>query len=271
MSNTDSPRLDPQPFSGERLHALDAVRGFALLLGVAFHATLSFLPGIPPGIWSMVDNSPSPLLSDAGFVAHIFRMSLFFFIAGFFARMLYHKLGKRGFWANRALRIGVPLVVGWVILWPIIMAIWSAGMNKFFGGHVPAMPPMPTVPGAFPLTHLWFLYQLLLLYVAVTVLRAFIVPFDRAGRVRCFVDVVVTSSLRLPVAVLLLGIPVALALIAQPMWFYWMSIPTPDGSLIPQVPAMAGFGTAFAFGWLVNRANAAGCPISCWPWPAPPG
>ena len=257
MSNTDSPRLDPQPFSGERLHALDAVRGFALLLGVAFHATLSFLPGIPPGIWSMVDNSPSPLLSDAGFVAHIFRMSLFFFIAGFFARMLYHKLGKRGFWANRALRIGVPLVVGWVILWPIIMAIWSAGMNKFFGGHVPAMPPMPTVPGAFPLTHLWFLYQLLLLYVAVTVLRAFIVPFDRAGRVRCFVDVVVTSSLRLPVAVLLLGIPVALALIAQPMWFYWMSIPTPDGSLIPQVPAMAGFGTAFAFGWLVNRATGA--------------
>ena len=257
MSNTDSPRLDPQPSSGERLHALDAVRGFALLLGVAFHATLSFLPGIPPGIWSMVDNSPSPLLSDAGFVAHIFRMSLFFFIAGFFARMLYHKRGKRGFWANRALRIGVPLVVGWVILWPIIVAIWSAGMNKFFGGHVPAMPPMPTVPGAFPLTHLWFLYQLLLLYVAVTVVRAFIVPFDRAGRVRCFVDMVVTSSLRLPVAVLLLGIPVALALIAQPMWFYWMSIPTPDGSLIPQVPAMAGFGTAFAFGWLVNRATGA--------------
>ena len=257
MSNTDSPRLDPQPSSGERLHALDAVRGFALLLGVAFHATLSFLPGIPPGIWSMVDNSPSPLLSDAGFVAHIFRMSVFFFIAGFFARMLYHKLGKRGFWANRALRIGVPLVVGWIILWPIIVAIWSAGMNKFFGGHVPAMPPMPTVPGAFPLTHLWFLYQLLLLYVAVTVVRAFIVPFDRAGRVRCFVDMVVTSSLRLPVAVLLLGIPVALALIAQPMWFYWMSIPTPDGSLIPQVPAMAGFGTAFAFGWLVNRATGA--------------
>jgi len=27
-----------------RLHALDAVRGFALLLGVAFHAALSFMP-----------------------------------------------------------------------------------------------------------------------------------------------------------------------------------------------------------------------------------
>ena len=43
----------------QRLHALDAVRGFALLLGVAFHAALSFMPGWPPGIWAMNDNSPS--------------------------------------------------------------------------------------------------------------------------------------------------------------------------------------------------------------------
>ena len=28
----------------ERLHALDAVRGFALLLGIVLHATLSFIP-----------------------------------------------------------------------------------------------------------------------------------------------------------------------------------------------------------------------------------
>jgi hypothetical protein len=66
---------------------LDAVRGFALLLGVAFHAALSFMPGWPPGIWAMNDNSPSQFLSDAAFVTHIFRMSLFFFIAGFFARL----------------------------------------------------------------------------------------------------------------------------------------------------------------------------------------
>ncbi len=240
-----------------RMHALDAVRGFALLLGVAFHAALSFMPGWPPGIWAMADNSTSPLLSDVAFVAHLFRMTLFFFIAGFFARLLFHKLGARGFWANRALRIGVPLVVGWAILWPMIMAIWTAGITKFYGGHVPPMPEMPQVPGAFPLTHLWFLYQLLLLYVAVTVLRSFIVPFDRSHKLRCFVDAMVTSSLRLPVAVFTLGWPVAMALMALPTWFYWQSIPTPDGSLIPQVPAMLGFGTAFAFGWLVNRASGA--------------
>ena len=35
--------------STERVHALDAVRAFALLLGVVFHAGFSFIPGLIPG------------------------------------------------------------------------------------------------------------------------------------------------------------------------------------------------------------------------------
>ena len=239
-----------------RLHALDAVRGFALLLGVAFHASLSFMPGWPPGIWSMVDNSPSQFLSDAGFVSHIFRMSLFFFIAGFFGRLLYHKLGARGFWANRSLRILVPLICGWVVLFPLIAWIWTVGITKALGGTPPAPPPeMP--PGWFPLTHLWFLYELLLLYVAVIALRALVVRFDGAQKLRNLVDAMVVNSIRMRIAVFTLGIPVAGALMTLPMWFYWQGIPTPDQSLIPQVPATVGFGTAFIFGWLVNRSGTA--------------
>ena len=238
-----------------RLHALDAVRGFALLLGVAFHATMSFLPGMPPGIWSMVDNSPSQFLSDAGFVSHIFRMSLFFFIAGFFGRLLYHKLGARGFWSNRAKRIVVPMIVGWVILVPTIFFIWNLGMTKVLGGTPPAPPAPP--PGWFPLTHLWFLYELLLLYVAVLSMRALVVRFDGAQKLRNLVDVMVVNSIRMRIAVFTLGIPVAGALMTLPFWFYWQGIPTPDSSLIPQVPAAVGFGTAFIFGWLVNRSSGA--------------
>ncbi len=133
----------------QRLHALDAVRGFALLLGVAFHAAMSFLPGIPPGIWSMVDNSPSQFLSDAGFVTHIFRMSLFFFIAGFFGRLLYHKLGARGFWANRGMRIAVPLVAGWVVLFPlIIVLVWIGGHDQGDRRRAAGQPEMPEMPPA---------------------------------------------------------------------------------------------------------------------------
>src|SRR5262245_27695623 len=95
-----------------RLHALDAVRAFALLLGVVFHAGFSFLPGMIPGVWAIVDTSPSTAIGVLLFTAHVFRMSLFFFIAGFFARMLLLRRGSRGFWADRGKRIAVPLVAG---------------------------------------------------------------------------------------------------------------------------------------------------------------
>ena len=239
----------------QRLHALDAVRGFALLVGVAFHAALSFMPGWPPGIWAMVDNSPSQFLSDTAFVTHIFRMSLFFFIAGYFGRMLYHKLGAQQFWLNRAKRIAVPLVIGWIILFPLIAWVWTVGITKVLGGAPPAMPEMPKTAGAFPLTHLWFLYQLLMLYVAAVGVRALIARFDRAERLRGIVDVAVSAALRKPIAVFTLGLPVAAALMTLPFWFYWQGIPTPDQSLLPQVPATVGFGTAFTFGWLVHRSR----------------
>ncbi len=95
--------------SHERLHALDAVRAGALLLGVVFHAGFSFIPGMPPGIWAMVDSSPSTPLAVVLFASHMFRMTLFFVIAGVFARMAFHRRGARRFWADRASRILVPL------------------------------------------------------------------------------------------------------------------------------------------------------------------
>jgi ABC-type multidrug transport system ATPase subunit/peptidoglycan/LPS O-acetylase OafA/YrhL len=241
----------------QRLHALDAVRGFALLLGVAFHAALSFMPGWPPGLWAMVDNSPSAFLSDAAFVSHVFRMSLFFFIAGFFARLLHQRLGTAGFWSNRGKRIALPMVAFWVVLFPLIGLVWQWGLAKVFGGTVPPMPEMPKVPGAFPLTHLWFLYQLLWLYAAALAVRALVVRFDERQKLRGFVDRLVAGALRLPLAVFTLGIPVALTIAALPVYFYWQGIPTPDMSLIPQLPATVGYGTAFVFGWLVHRSPGA--------------
>jgi ABC-type multidrug transport system ATPase subunit/peptidoglycan/LPS O-acetylase OafA/YrhL len=241
---------DPQ-----RLHALDAVRGFALLLGVAFHAALSFMPGWPPGIWAMVDTSPSPFLADAAFVAHIFRMSLFFLLAGFFARLLHQRLGTGGFCRNRLLRIGLPLVAGWVVLYPLILWIWIAGVTKSFDGNPPPMPAMPKAFGTFPLAHLWFLYQLLQLYAVTLLVRALVVRIDRAGRLRGALDALVSAMLRVPLLVLLLGIPVALALMALPMWFYWSGIPAPDQTVLPQLAPLVGYGVAFGFGWLVHRSR----------------
>src|ERR1700761_552281 len=78
--------------TGERLHALDAARGAMLLLGIVFHASLSFLPSRVP-LWIVMDNQRSLTLAVVFHVLHVFRMTAFFVLAGFFAHMSFHKKG----------------------------------------------------------------------------------------------------------------------------------------------------------------------------------
>ena len=242
--------------NGERLHALDTVRAFALLLGVAFHAAISFVPGMIVGIWAIVDRTPSVALSDAAFVSHIFRMSLFFFIAGFFARMLYMRGGARGFWSNRLKRILVPLIAGWVVVFPAIAWVWTVGIKKTYGDAAPPFAmQMPEVTLGFPLTHLWFLYYLLVLYVAILAVRAVFVRLDSAGKLRAAVDALARWCISGYAGNFLFGLPLAACLLALPFWVYWQGIPTPDHSLLPQWPSFVGFSTAMIVGWIVHRST----------------
>ena len=79
-------RATPPP--PERLHALDAVRGLALMAGIAFHATMSFLPGFRELSWPISDIETSTSMGVFFYIVHIFRMATFFLVAGFFARPL---------------------------------------------------------------------------------------------------------------------------------------------------------------------------------------
>jgi ABC-type multidrug transport system ATPase subunit/peptidoglycan/LPS O-acetylase OafA/YrhL len=238
----------------ERLHALDAVRAFALLLGILFHAGFSFIPGMIPGVWAIADSSPSTAISVVLFTSHVFRMSLFFFIAGFFARMMFHRKGPRGFWGDRAKRILVPLVVGWMVLFPAIAVVWVWGLRKTFGNDMPAPPAeLMSRPGAFPLTHLWFLYYLLVLYAIVMLVRRVIVAVDGAARFRRSIDRAVRGLAQSGSTAVVLALPVSAALYFRTNWFSWFGIPTPDQSVIPEVTSLIAYGTAVAFGWLVQR------------------
>ncbi|HET9540227.1 MAG TPA: acyltransferase family protein, partial [Candidatus Limnocylindria bacterium] len=232
-----------------RLHALDAVRGFALLLGVVLHAAMSYLPGFDA--WPLADRSPSQTLGVTFFVIHVFRMTLFFVLAGFFARMVFHRRGVRAFIRERATRIVVPLVVGWVVFAPMTIAaiVWGAAPGRTF-----TPPPASAMPVlAFPLTHLWFLYVLVLLYTGTLAVRQGVVErLDSGGGFRRRLDGLV-RVLVTPLGPVALAMPLALALLAIGSWRPEGGIPTPDNSLIPNLPAITAFGTAFAFGWLLQR------------------
>jgi len=246
----DADKGAPAP---ERLHALDAVRGFALLLGIVFHATVSFVPA-PIQMWPVEDSHRSTTLAVVFFATHIFRMTTFFLIAGFFAHMSFHRLGARAFVGDRLKRIALPLVVGWPFVFAAIIAvsIWAAIAAN--GGHLPKAPPpaWPALP-AFPLTHLWFLYVLLELYAAALILRGGVALMDRDGAARAGVDRLVSLVMRGPLAPFVLAAPLGVAFAADPRWVMWFGVPTPDSSLATNPQALVGFGFAFGFGWLLHR------------------
>jgi peptidoglycan/LPS O-acetylase OafA/YrhL len=238
--------------ASERLHALDAVRGFALLLGIVLHATLSFVPA-PTRIWIIQDTHQSLALGLLFFAIHVFRMTTFFLMAGFFARMSFHRRGVWGFVRDRLQRIGLPLVIGWPIVFTpmVVVVIWAAGFPN--GGPLPGAPRWPPVLPNFPLTHLWFLYVLLELYVAMLLLRGAIVWLDVSGRLRAAGDRVFALIMRHPLAPVLLAIPIGIAFSLDQQWINVMGVRTPDQSLITNAQAWIGFGTAFGVGWLLHR------------------
>lgn len=237
----------------ERLHGLDALRGMALLLGVALHLSMSYLPGAEH-FWIVSDGERSSLLAGLFYVIHLFRMPLFFLLAGYFARLSVQRLGPAAFARDRFRRIVVPLLSAWPLMFTgiIVAVVWAAWLKG--GGQLPSeSPPGPKfTPDDFPLTHLWFLYVLTLYYIVTLVLRGVVGFLDRRGRVGDVAD----AGMRLllgPWAPLLLALPLAACLATRDGWYAWFGIPTPDQSLYPNLPALVGFGIAFGVGWLLQR------------------
>jgi glucan biosynthesis protein C len=238
----------------ERFHALDAVRGYALLLGILFHATMSFL--VSPGqAWLIADSSLSTTLTVVFYVLHIFRMATFFLIAGFFAHLTFHRWGARPFVRDRLRRIGLPLLAGWPIAIASIIgcAIWGAWLMN--GGQMPEAPPAEgSAPFlAFPLTHLWFLYVLLWLYAGTLGARGLLTRLGGWPALRTRLDRAMAALVSAPPGLVLLALPTWLGLLAVPNWQPWLGVPTPDQTLLPNIAAVAAFGSTFAFGWLLHR------------------
>jgi peptidoglycan/LPS O-acetylase OafA/YrhL len=235
----------------QRFHSLDALRASALLLGIALHATMSFLPGFRETGWPISDASESASMGVLFYVVHIFRMATFFLVAGFFARLLFQRLGTGGFIRNRLRRIALPLVAFYPVVMPlcILPIIWAVKqMGVTAGAGRPA-----GFPQGFHWGHFWFLYLLLVLYALALFGRAAVVAADRQGVFRAFIDRVLRKSLEFRIAPLLLAVPLAALLYATPWWLQWPGIPTPLAGFVPNFPAVACFGAAMIFGWCLHR------------------
>lgn len=237
----------------ERLHSLDAIRAAALLLGIVLHACLSFVPGVPPELWPIGDAQKSPAMGLTVFVIHIFRMSVFFLLAGLLSRALLQRLGLNAFCRNRAARILAPLALGWVVCFALIIAVIFWALAKANGGTMPKALPKAMLDAGPNFMHLWFLYLLLWLHAIALLARHALLAVGLKDRLTALADTWLGKTISHPVGSLLLAAPVANALFMIPNWGGGMGVPTPGYTLLPPAIPLLIYAYVFALGWLLDR------------------
>ncbi|MBG9387762.1 acyltransferase family protein [Caenimonas aquaedulcis] len=231
---------------GERLHALDSLRATAMLLGIVLHgaASLTTIP-IP---WPVHDVSRSRAFDGMLGAIHGFRMQLFFLLAGFFAHLVWRRMGTRAFLRQRALRIGVPFLAGLFVVMPLVIAVSMWADARTASGFMKSAPANPTLLD-FPTGPFWFLEILLVLYAV----AMGIAWWGRFAAVEAFLpglDAAFDALMRTPIKPLLLAIPTFALL-----WF-GPRIPEIDEAgmrLVPRWIAVAYYGLFFAAGWWLHR------------------
>jgi peptidoglycan/LPS O-acetylase OafA/YrhL len=147
-----------------RYHALDAFRAVMMLLGIWLHAVVAYSK---EGGWPFKDPITTPVFDWTLGLIHAFRMPAFYLIAGFFSALL---VARRGVWAfarNRAVRILAPFVVGWLILYPLVMCqvVWAKNLGRpDLLSHIAGFFTSGRAFQHLHPLHLWFLEYLLFLY-----------------------------------------------------------------------------------------------------------
>jgi fucose 4-O-acetylase-like acetyltransferase len=234
------------------------------LLGVVLHGAAAFLEGFPIPMWlDTPSDRGAPVIY---YVIHMFRMSAFFLIAGFFARVLVERRGVKAFVKDRAKRVALPLV-----LFSIVVALTAAlglvlgalphGVDYLMSLVQPAQPQPGAAPapaqqaaagGGFNLGHLWFLYYLLIFYALALAIRRLVLAVDPRGALAAGCDRVLALVMRGVWGPVLIALPIAAYLYEFEGWAEWLGLPAPF-ALTPNVTAIVGYGVAFGLGWLLNR------------------
>lgn len=233
-----------------RHHALDSLRAVMMLLGIAIHAVLPYLPPEPG------KESKLPFY-DAGAASlgyllvihyiHSFRMPVFFVMAGFFTALLKERRGTRALLVNRFQRIVVPFAVGWVILFPLLTG--TATYFKAGGGQQGAREVVTEffqgkLYGEANPTHLWFLYYLIFLYpLALGALAV----WNRLGeKTRDAIDAHFRRALQSPFRPAFFAIPTALT-----YWPMLLGVLATPETFMPSLAILSAYIVFFGFGWLL--------------------
>jgi glucans biosynthesis protein C len=160
-----------------RQPGLDLLRVVGCCLVLVLHAAIPYVTHPMPGLlWPVHDRFTSPFVDQIFWSIEGCVMPLFFVMSGYFAAVGLQKRTPQQFVRQRLERLGLPLVLGCMVILPLDFIVWVIGWAK--EGLVPlkAIRTVKLGPGfeeAWGLAHLWYLQYLLLIiagYAAVIAL-----------------------------------------------------------------------------------------------------
>ena len=150
----------------ERIHSLDALRAIMMLLGIVFHAGISYCVYDQGRTWPLKDPNTTHIFMDfiIGYL-HIFRMPIFFVVAGFFGALLFYDRSPVSLLKNRFKRVLLPFIVFVILLWPILGGSYMLTFQAFTGETVPQTSDGFSLVLLIPQSsfHLWFLQYLFMI------------------------------------------------------------------------------------------------------------
>ncbi|OEK01177.1 hypothetical protein BFP97_06475 [Roseivirga sp. 4D4] len=229
----------------QRLHSLDALRAIMMLLGIVLHATEPYSLG-EDASWAKDPNGTHISMNYIFGIIHIFRMPIFFMVAGFFGSMLFYERGPRAMMKNRLRRILMPFGVFLLLLHPIIISAWTY-TSETMGVSVSRMlTTMTWLPGMT--YHLWFLYYLLMITAISFCLASALKHTPRFTQwiTRAFEWLM----RRKMVFILVFSIVVFLLLVW--MWDTWISTPL---SFTPDLPVLVAYSLFYFIGWVLFKSK----------------
>jgi len=143
-------------------YQIEALRSAMLLLGPVLHAGLSFMVFPLGDAWTYKHSNNSEFFDTLVLFIHTFRVPVFFVLAGFFMEKNIEEKLLINILIKKLKRIGIPLILGVLILFPFIEIGLERAIHKDFSiiyymNHFDA--------SNYGTIHLWFLYYLLFFYV----------------------------------------------------------------------------------------------------------
>ena len=198
----------------KRIPAFDYLRAFVIFLVVLHHAVMAYCTGGHAARGGDYTNATAPVVDPAqwdGFNLMVmgndsFFMPLMFLLAGLFVRPSLARKGLGRYLADRALRLGVPLLVGIVTVVPLsyyASYLQSGGTADFaaFWARMVTAGPWPSGP-------LWFVGALLVFDTATALIlsrdpvrlgvRRLLAALDRRPKVVWFAAFLRACGARLP-------------------------------------------------------------------------